>query len=103
MLKDILEFEGYAVITAVDGQEGFDRALESRPDLILTDLMMPVMNGHTLGLRLRAEPRTAKIPLIAMSAAYRPRDGDAFDAIIRKPFDLAPLLELIQAQLDGGP
>lgn len=103
MLQDVLEDEGYVVLMAHNGQEGFDRALEGRPDLILTDLMMPVMNGHTLAQRLRAEPRTAQIPLIAMSAAYRARDGDTFDAVIAKPFDLVPLLDLIEGLLDGAP
>jgi CheY-like chemotaxis protein len=99
MLRDVLQDEGYMVLLARNGQEGFERARELRPQLILTDLMMPVMDGRTLGRHLRAEPRTAQIPLIVMSAAYRPQDGDAFDAVLAKPFDILPVLDLIRAHL----
>ena len=99
MLRDVLQDEGYMVLLARNGQEGFERARELRPQLILTDLMMPVMDGRTVGRRLRAEPRTAQIPLIVMSAAYRPQDGDAFDAVLAKPFDILPVLELIRVHL----
>jgi CheY-like chemotaxis protein len=103
MLRDVLELEGYEVLLSTNGQAGLARALEAHPDLILTDVMMPVMDGHVLCRRLRAEPRTAQIPVIGMSAAYRPQADDTFDAIIDKPFDIPPLLALIHAQLGGVP
>lgn len=102
MLKEMLQDEGYTVLLAADGQGGLEQALDLQPDLILTDLMMPVMDGRMLCRHLRAEPRTTQIPLIGMSAAYRPRDGDAFDAVLAKPFDIDTVLELIRAQLDGS-
>ncbi len=103
MLRMVLELEGYTVLLATDGQAGLARALDAQPDLILTDIMMPLMDGHELCRQLRAEPRTARIPVIAMSAAYRPQDSDAFDAIIAKPFHIPPLLALIHAQLGDAP
>ncbi len=99
MLRDVLELEGYTVLLATNGQVGLARAREAVPDLILTDVMMPVMDGHELCHQVRADPRTAKIPVIGMSAAYRPQADDAFDAIIAKPFDIPPLLTLIRTWL----
>jgi two-component system, OmpR family, alkaline phosphatase synthesis response regulator PhoP len=102
MLQEMLQDEGYTVLLAGNGQAGLERAIDDRPDLILTDLMMPVMDGRTLCRHLRAEPRTTQIPLIGMSAAYWPRDGDAFDAVLAKPFNIDDVLELLRAQLDGS-
>ena len=103
LLREMLQDEGYTVLVAENGQRGIEQTLDAQPDLILTDLMMPVMDGHTLSRRLRAEPRTAQIPLILISAAYRPHDDDLFDAVLAKPFNIADLLELIRVQLDGTP
>jgi CheY-like chemotaxis protein len=102
MLEEILQDEGYTVLLVGNGQAGLEQAINAQPDLILTDLMMPVMDGRTFSRHLRAEPRTARIPLIAMSAAYRPHDGDAFDAVLAKPFNIDDVLTLIHAQLDGS-
>lgn len=103
LLQDMLQDAGYRVLLAKNGQAGIEQTLDAQPDLILTDLMMPVMDGRTLSRRLRAEPRTALIPQILISAAYRPRDGDAFDAVLAKPFNIEDLLELIRVQLEGTP
>jgi CheY-like chemotaxis protein len=102
MLRDVLELAGYTVLVAPNGQVGLARALAAPPDLILTDVMMPVMDGHALCRQLRAEPRLAHIPIVAMSAAYRPHADDAFDAIIAKPFEIAALLALVEGWLAGG-
>ena len=99
MLRDVLEFEGYTVLLASNGQEGLAQALEARPALIVTDLMMPLMDGHVLCRQLRADARTATIPVIGMSAAYRPVADDAFAAVIAKPFDIPVLLALIGEHL----
>ncbi len=103
MLRDLLEMIGYTVLVATNGQAGLARALDAQLDLIVTDVMMPGMHEHDLCRRLRADARTATIPVIAMSAAYRPQADDAFDAIIAKPFDIPPFLALIQAQQGGRP
>jgi CheY-like chemotaxis protein len=102
LLQEVLDLEGYTVLLAMNGEAGLARVLEAHPDLILTDMMMPIMDGHELCRRLRANQRTATIPLICMSAAYRPAADDAFDAIIAKPFDLDSLLALIHVWLGGG-
>lgn len=103
MLRDVLDMVGYLVLVAQDGQAGLTQAQEAHPDLIMTDVMMPVMDGHELCRRLRADSRTATIPVIGMSAAYPLQADHTFDATIAKPFDISALLALIQAQLDGTP
>ncbi len=103
MLRDLLEMVGFTVRVATNGQLGLAQAREALPDLIVTDVMMPVMDGHALCRHLRADPRTATIPVIGMSAAYRPQPDDAFDALIAKPFDIPPLLALIHHWLGNVP
>jgi two-component system, OmpR family, phosphate regulon response regulator PhoB len=103
LLRTILEQEGYTVLLAPDGQNGLAQALDAQPDLVLTDVMLPHMNGRELCRQLRADPRTAHIPVIGMSVAYLPHDADAFDAILTKPFPIPAVLAVIHAQLGGAP
>ena len=103
LLRTILEQEGYTVLLATDGQAGLARALDAQPDLILTDVMLPSMDGRELCRQLRAQPRTAHIPVIGMSVAYHLPADAAFDAMLAKPFPIPALLTLIHAQLGGAP
>ena len=92
LLRMILEGEGYEVVEAPHGAAALERATESPPDVVVTDLMMPVMTGRELIERLRADPETASIPIVVVSA--NPTAVlDAVDAVIGKPFDPAALLE----------
>ena len=100
MVQDILEDEEFSVLTASDGREALVLALGSRPDLIITDLMMPAMSGRALRERLRHERLTASIPVLLMSAAYRPQPGDDFAAVIAKPFDIAELLSHVERHVN---
>lgn len=68
ILKRRLEKEGFAVATARNGQEGMERLEQQRISLIITDLNMPVMDGHTLLKRIKAEPRFENIPIIIITA-----------------------------------
>ncbi len=68
LLSFLLERQGLDVRTANSGQEGVDVAQEWLPDLILMDLMMPGMNGFQAAEILRADPRTANIPILALTA-----------------------------------
>jgi CheY-like chemotaxis protein len=100
LVADLLADEGYRVLVAGDGAQGLALAHAERPDLVLTDLMMPVMNGVDMCRRLRADARTRRVPIVAMSAAARPPgDGVLADAFISKPFDLDFLLEIVAACL----
>lgn len=99
VVQDVLEDEGYTVLPAREGREALSMALQTPPDLVLTDLMMPVMDGRTLFRRLRDDGRTAHIPVVLMSAAYQAQPGDAFVAVIAKPFSLVSLLDTVEQLL----
>jgi CheY-like chemotaxis protein len=102
MTRDILEDEGYRVLVASEGFEGLRLAERARPDVIITDLMMPGLNGRLLHERLRRTPATARIPVLLMSAAYKAQPGDRFAAIIPKPFDIDDLIGGVRRQIEKG-
>ena len=91
-LRMVFETEGYEVIEAHHGGAALERARDAEPDLIVTDLVMPVMNGRELIQRLRADAETAEIPILAITAAAS-TDVAGADAALRKPFDLEALLD----------
>lgn len=68
VLRLKLESRGYRVHIASDGQEAFDLVLEHRPDLVITDLQMPVWSGFDLAVHMRSDPRAAHIPIIMLTA-----------------------------------
>jgi CheY-like chemotaxis protein len=67
MYVQYLEFTGYRTITATDGIEAIDKAMTDRPDLIVMDLSLPRMDGWEATRRLKADPRTKQIPVIALT------------------------------------
>lgn len=92
LLRMVLESEGFAVVEARHGAAALELVKEEAPDLIVTDLMMPVMNGRELVQRLRADTETAAIPILVVSS-NRNTDVDGADGFLRKPFDIDALLE----------
>lgn len=103
-VKDRLEFEGYEVIIAADGQEGLDKARREKPDLIVLDLMLPKMDGYKVCGFLKMDARYKKIPIIIFTA--RAQDSDktmglevGADAYIIKPFEPAVLIGKIKELL----
>jgi CheY-like chemotaxis protein len=101
MLAVLLESEGYDVRTATNGAEALKRLDESRPALILLDLMMPVMTGDEFRRRQLADPRYRDVPVICMTAAH---DGRAraerihADEYFQKPLDFEQLLTVVRAR-----
>ncbi len=91
LVRVTLEYAGYEVVDAHHGAAALERAAESPPDLVITDLMMPVMGGRELIDRLRSNPATASIPIIVLSANGSLRAGDA-DVALDKPFEVDELL-----------
>ena len=69
MIRLRLERNGFAVITACDGEIGLEKAAKEKPDLILLDVIMPGMNGLEVCRKLRADPATKKVPVIMTTAA----------------------------------
>jgi CheY-like chemotaxis protein len=93
-LADVLTAEGYSVQTAANGQEALD-VVQRRPvDVVLVDLMMPIMDGWTFFSRVRHDPKTATLPIVAVSA-MPVEDEPRFTARLRKPFDLKTLLDTV--------
>jgi CheY-like chemotaxis protein len=100
LLRRIFERAGHEVSEARDGAAALAAVRGSPPDLVVTDMMMPVMSGAELIRRLRSDPATAGIPILAAS-------GDSHlaveaDAVVAKPYSLHRLVELADALLREG-
>ncbi|MDQ3655346.1 MAG: response regulator [Chloroflexota bacterium] len=98
LLALALEDEGYQVSRAYDGEQAWSSVCKRRPDLIISDVSMPRLDGLDLLNRLRQRRGLARIPVILMSAARRSVDIPN-TVFIPKPFDLDRLLSLVQAEL----
>jgi CheY-like chemotaxis protein len=96
LLRMILENAGYEILEAEHGAAALERINEWRPDLVVTDLMMPVMNGRDLVGRLRADPETASIPILLISANPDAKVATV-DAVMGKPFDLKAVVEVARS------
>lgn len=104
MLSRRLERKNFQVLIAVDGAEGVAKAEEERPDLILMDMSLPVMDGWEATRRVKACPDTAHIPVIGLTAHAMASDREkclaaGCDDYDTKPVDIVRLLSKIQAQL----
>ena len=93
-----LEDEGYHVAHAYDGEQAWRLVHQQPPDLIISDISMPRLNGLDLLDRLREQGRLARIPVILMSAVRRKVDRPDI-AFVPKPFDLGGLLDLVETKL----
>jgi CheY-like chemotaxis protein len=103
-----LKRRGFEVILAHDGREGVDRTRADRPDVVLLDMNLPVMDGWTAARELKASPDTASIPLIALTAHALAGDRDkaieaGCDDYHPKPVDFSKLLSQIDAALGANP
>jgi CheY-like chemotaxis protein len=106
VLVAALEDEGYRVLTAANGRRALERIEENKPDLIVSDFMMPLMDGAALVQALHSNPEYRDIPVIMMSAAPEAalrRRMDGYEAFLRKPFRVPALLELIAAIFSREP
>ena len=105
LIDVVLKGEGYTVAIARDGAQGLMMSRDWQPDLILMDIMLPGVDGGTLIARLRQEPETSDLPIIAMSASRTLRDRTPelqADALLSKPFDVDALLVQVQFLLTRG-
>src|SRR5215212_2772956 len=106
MLSRRLERRGYEVVIAVDGESGLALAGSEAPDLILMDMSLPVLDGWEATRRLKAEPATRHIPVIALTAHAMSSDREkaleaGCDDYDTKPVELPRLLGKIEALLNG--
>lgn len=105
MYCEYLKFSGFDVIEAADGREALQRAAESGPDIILMDLSLPVMDGWEATRRLKADHRTAKIPVVALTGhalagVFESARRAGCDAFVTKPCLPEDLVEKIRNILD---
>ena len=108
MLSRRLDRRGFVVVMAVDGAVGVEKAHTERPDLILMDMSLPVIDGWEASRRIKGDPATASIPIIALTAHAMTSDRDkALQAGCNdydtKPVELPRLLGKIEALLKTPP
>jgi CheY-like chemotaxis protein len=104
MYRSYLELCGFDVIEAVNGVEALQRAFDAAPDVILMDLSLPIMDGWEATRRLKEDPRTAGIPVVALTGNASNRSGPAaargqWDAFVAKPCLPEDLVREIQVVL----
>jgi CheY-like chemotaxis protein len=106
LLKIELGDLGYDVLTATDGQAGLQVTYDQHPDIIISDIKMPVMDGYEFVQRLRSSPEIASIPAIAMTSYGTKRDVErafavGYNAHLRKPAEMDELSDLIKKLLSA--
>ena len=103
LLAQLLELEGYAVLTASNGKEALESASRTVPGLIVTDQVMPVMTGAELFRALKSSPRLRQVPVILITSAPPAAARDLHWAeLIRKPLDLEALLRSVHRVFRAG-
>lgn len=100
-LQEFLGWAGYATVTAANGKAGLELVRSRRPDLVLLDYMLPIMDGLQVLYAIRADPATRDLPVIIMTAAPAGIVGiePIWQAMLVKPFDAPRLLRLIKELL----
>jgi CheY-like chemotaxis protein len=104
VLEAALADAGHEVVTAMNGRQGLERLRERRPDLVLLDFMMPIMDGPAMLKTIREDPAQRDIPAIVMSSLPESVVAAAtkgkYTAFLRKPFRLAAVTQVVNAALD---
>jgi CheY-like chemotaxis protein len=98
LLEEVLTDEGHRVLTATNGRQALDRAVEEKPSLVVTDFMMPVMDGAALVTAMAADERLADIPVVIMSSipeATVAERSPGYAAYVRKPFNIFAVVDLV--------
>ncbi len=104
LVRDILQAKGFETMEAVNAEDGIKLALARVPDLVLMDIQLPGMNGMEALKVLRAEPATAKVPVVAITASVMTQDRQqimdtGFDGFIEKPINLRDFLATVNASI----
>ena len=99
VLQSALTDAGHDVVLAINGKQGLERLKETRPDLVILDFMMPVLDGPGMLGVMRSAPEFGNIPAILMSSlpesAVMQEAGGMYDRFLRKPFSLRMVLEIV--------
>jgi DNA-binding response OmpR family regulator len=106
ILSKLLRMSGYDVVSAADGETGYSAAIESQPDLIITDVNMPRMDGIEFVRRVRANDSLARTPVLVVTAFGSTVAREALeagaDASAEKPFDFDRFLTTVENLISGG-
>lgn len=100
IFKEVLEIEDYNVVTANNGLEGLKKIRQQKPNLVLLDMMMPIMNGREFLNVVLADGELAPIPVIVVSASADNKSAQGARAFLNKPTDLHTLLDLVAENVD---
>lgn len=105
LVRDVLQATGYETVETETGEEGIRLALERQPALILMDILLPNMNGMEALRRLRDEPKTRHIPVIAVTASVMDQDRSkimaaGFDDYVMKPINVKAFLDSVRTVLE---
>ena len=106
LLRDVLEYAGYEVRAAQTAEDGIALAVSKPPDLVLMDLQLPGIDGMEALRRLREDPRTAGIPVVAVTAQAMRQDREraleaGFDGYVEKPISVRAFLDQVRRFLPG--
>lgn len=107
LLRDVLEYAGYDVRVARTGEDGVTLAVKEPPDLVLMDLQLPGIDGMEALRQLRESPRTADIPVVAVTAQAMKQDREraldaGFDGYVEKPISVRAFPDQVRRFLSGG-
>jgi len=107
LARDVLGFHGFRTIEATNGEEGIAMAREHRPDLVLMDIALPGIDGVDATAALKAEPITASIPVVALTASVMQADRTRFEqagfaGLIAKPIDVLTFPDQVLAYCERG-
>ena len=107
LLRDVLEYAGYDVRVARTGEDGVTLAVKEPPDLVLMDLQLPGIDGMEALRQLRDSPRTAEIPVVAVTAQAMKQDREraldaGFDGYVEKPISVRAFPDQVRGFLSGG-
>ena len=105
LVRDVLQVKGFTTIEAGTAEDGIKLAAERKPDLILMDIQLPGMNGIDALKVLRADPATAAIPVVAVTASVMQQDRKqiteaGFDGYVGKPISMKEFLEAVRTALE---
>ncbi len=104
LMEFILARQGHEMLAAVNGEEALEKIRTHKPDLVLLDIMMPRIDGYEVARTLRADPETATLPIIMLSAKAQEEDirkgvGVGVDEYITKPFSPEHLVHVVAGYL----
>jgi two-component system cell cycle response regulator DivK len=107
LFRDVLTATGYCTLEAATGRDALELAAEHVPDLVLMDIQLPDLDGIEALIQLRADVRTASIPVLALTAQAMLGDRErflaaGFDDYISKPVDVVALLGIVRQHCDGA-